>query len=122
MLYGQESGSLPEWVPALLSLMGMIVMGILSVSIVRDLVKGWFPEPERPELLPQTLGNSCKKENMTCSQSAVLPTRHPPRKKSELKYLADSPEFLTQTIKDIGYRDRIDSAFQEAIIRARQGK
>jgi len=44
------------------------------------------------------------------------------RKSSELKYLADSPEYLTQTIEDTGYRNRIDLAFQEAIIRARQGK
>ncbi len=41
---------------------------------------------------------------------------------SKLKYLPDSPEFLTQTIEDIGYRDRIDRTFMEAIERARKGE
>lgn len=44
-----------------------------------------------------------------------------PKKGTCLEFLADSPEFLTQTIEDIGYRERIDSAFQKAISRARQG-
>ncbi len=51
----------------------------------------------------------------------VIPVKSP-KKGSELEYLADSPEFLTQTIEDTGYRDRIDSAFQKAIARARQEK
>jgi uncharacterized membrane protein (UPF0127 family) len=38
----------------------------------------------------------------------------------EMDYLPDSPEFLTQTIEDIGYRDRIDNAFKEAIARSRK--
>ncbi len=38
---------------------------------------------------------------------------------SDLEYLADSPEFLTQTIEDIGYRDKLDNAFKAAIARAR---
>lgn len=195
MLSGQESAT-QDWAPALLSFTGMIVMGILSVSIVRDLVKGWFAEPEKPELIPRTLEDSSGKEKPTINQNkvevvivdkgshhklvkiykkgrvyaatyaepfptkesaladylrnprkfqpfdessmtylpaveenrdtgnrpAVIPVKYPPQKRSELKYLADSPEFLTQTIEDIGYRNRIDNAFQEAIIRARQGK
>jgi len=39
--------------------------------------------------------------------------------KDKLEYLADSPEFLTQTIDAIGYRDRLDNAFQKAITRAK---
>ena len=39
--------------------------------------------------------------------------------KGELEFLPDSPEFLAYTIDDIGYRDRIDSAFLSAIARAR---
>ncbi len=39
--------------------------------------------------------------------------------KPSLDYLADSPELLAWTIEDIGYRDRIDSAFTQAIARAR---
>lgn len=36
-----------------------------------------------------------------------------------LDYLVDSPEYLTQTIEDIGYRDKIDRAFLKAIARSR---
>jgi hypothetical protein len=38
----------------------------------------------------------------------------------DMDYLPDSPEYLTQTIEDIGYRDRIDNAFKEAIARSRK--
>jgi uncharacterized membrane protein (UPF0127 family) len=53
---------------------------------------------------------------------AVVPTgpRRPrPRRKDELEFLPDSPEFLAYTIDDIGYREKIDNAFQEAIKRAK---
>ena len=54
-------------------------------------------------------------------QRSSLP-EHPrqPRLKDELEFLPDSPEFLAYTIEDIGYRDKLDTAFQEAIARARQ--
>jgi hypothetical protein len=38
----------------------------------------------------------------------------------KLDYLPDSQEFLAYTIDDIGYREKIDRAFQEAIQRARR--
>ncbi|MDD5083066.1 MAG: hypothetical protein PHU08_06830, partial [Dehalococcoidales bacterium] len=51
---------------------------------------------------------------------AVIP-EHPrrPRPKGELEFLPDSPEFLAYTLEDIGYRDKVDSAFLGAIARAR---
>jgi len=51
---------------------------------------------------------------------AVVPehTRRPGRH-DDLELLPDSPEFLAYTIDDIGFREKIDSAFQEAISRAR---
>lgn len=51
---------------------------------------------------------------------AVIPTeprQSPPRQ--ELEFLPDSPEVLAQTIEAIGYRHKIDNAFQEAIKRAK---
>jgi uncharacterized membrane protein (UPF0127 family) len=57
--------------------------------------------------------------------SAVIPTepRRPrPRRKDELEFLPDSPEFLAYTIEDIGYREKIDHAFLGAIARARKGR
>jgi uncharacterized membrane protein (UPF0127 family) len=45
-----------------------------------------------------------------------------PRVKDEIEFLPDSPEFLAYTIDDIGYRDKIDSAFLSAIARAKGGR
>jgi len=62
-------------------------------------------------------------ETITVGQSlAVIPTEPRPRRSmpDKLEFLPDSPEFLAYTIEDIGYREKIDSAFQEAIARARQ--
>jgi uncharacterized membrane protein (UPF0127 family) len=52
---------------------------------------------------------------------AVIPIepRQRQSKANELEFLPDSPEFLAYTIDDIGYRDRIDSAFLSAIKRAK---
>ena len=53
---------------------------------------------------------------------AVAPSRprHPyPGKDNELEFLPDSPEVLAQTIEAIGYREKLDTAFQEAIARAK---
>jgi len=54
---------------------------------------------------------------------AIIP-KHPrqPRLKGEIEFLPDSPEFLAYTIDDIGYREKIDSAFLGAIARARGGR
>ncbi|MDD4985790.1 MAG: DUF192 domain-containing protein [Dehalococcoidales bacterium] len=41
------------------------------------------------------------------------------KRNDELDLLPDSPEFLAYTIDDIGFREIIDSAFKEAITRAR---
>ena len=51
---------------------------------------------------------------------AVIP-EYPrqPRHNDEIELLPDSPEFLAYTIDDIGFREIIDSAFREAIARAR---
>ena len=55
------------------------------------------------------------------SASAVIPTEpHRPRPgKEELEFLSDSPEVLAQTIADIGYREKLDNAFEEAILRVK---
>jgi uncharacterized membrane protein (UPF0127 family) len=52
---------------------------------------------------------------------AVIPIEPRQRqpKADELEFLPDSPEFLAYTIDDIGYRERIDSAFLSAIKRAK---
>ena len=52
-------------------------------------------------------------------EPAVIPVEPRPRREEDLEYLADSPEFVAQTIADIGYRDKLDTAFQEAIARVK---
>ena len=53
---------------------------------------------------------------------AIIPKHpRPTRLKDELEFLPDSPEFLAYTIEDIGYREKIDSAFLSAIARAKGG-
>jgi len=49
----------------------------------------------------------------------VIPVELRRGEKKDLEYLADSPEFLSQTIDAIGYRDRLDNTFQRAIARAK---
>ena len=49
----------------------------------------------------------------------VEPRRPRPGKEGQLEFLPDSPEVLAQTIDTIGYREKIDSAFQEAIRRVK---
>jgi len=58
-------------------------------------------------------------EDIKPHSRAVIPVEPRRRKETDLEYLADSPEFLAQTIADIGYRDKLDTAFQEAIARAK---
>jgi len=53
--------------------------------------------------------------------SVISEGRRKPRLKGELDFLPDSPEFLAYTIDDIGYREKIDSAFLNAIARAKGG-
>ena len=49
----------------------------------------------------------------------VMPQKRLP-KPDDPVFLPDSPEFLAYTIDDIGYRDKLDSAFSTAIARARR--
>jgi uncharacterized membrane protein (UPF0127 family) len=204
----------PDWTTGVITFMGFMVMGILMVSIAKDLVKGMLEEPEKkPELLPQTnprgptgtcyadawrflikegegelvhgtvfsggrrLGHAwvetssgyvwepetrkyftllsfrdafapVVESRYTAEEAAIMAARtknfgpwteeerqmylkgkspsvitkykQEPRNQGKLEFLADSPEYLTQTIDAIGYRDRIDDAFQKAIRRAKE--
>jgi len=53
---------------------------------------------------------------------AVIPVAPRPRKETDLEYLADSPEFLAQTIDNTGYRPKLENAFQEAITRIKESR
>jgi len=71
-------------------------------------------------------------EGQTFEQKEYLPKTHqvrpkapvekPKAGKTDLELLPDSPEFLAYTIEDIGYREKIDSAFQQAIARVKRSE
>jgi hypothetical protein len=79
-----------------------------AIMVARTRNFGPWTEEERRQ---------CLKEK----SPAVIP-EHPlqPKHNDELELLPDSPEFLAYTIDDIGFREIIDSAFREAISRARR--
>lgn len=62
------------------------------------------------------------KKQKEIARPAVTPVNRRSRREGELEFLPDSPEFLAYTIDDIGYRERIDSAFQQAISRAQRSE
>jgi len=70
----------------------------------------------KQQYLPHTRGGEYTEPAASAGLVAGAKTQS---KIDRLEYLADSPEFLTLTIADIGYRDKIDNAFQEAIARAK---
>ncbi len=45
-----------------------------------------------------------------------------PNQEIELRFLPDSPEFITQSINSTGYRDKLESVVREAIKRANEVK
>ncbi len=53
--------------------------------------------------------------------SVVLTKPHAPSPREELEFVSDSPELIPFTIDDIGYRDKLDSAFEGAIARVKGG-
>jgi hypothetical protein len=63
---------------------------------------------------------AAEEEQLQARTEAKYPAKQSQLKPDELEFLPDSPEFLAYTIDDIGYRDKIDRAFQEAIERARR--
>lgn len=76
---------------------------------------------ERPPEIKPAGKKPIASELITAEQPAVIPKepRQPRPGKEELEFLPDSPEYLAYTIEDIGYRDRIDSAFLQAIARTK---
>jgi uncharacterized membrane protein (UPF0127 family) len=91
----------------------------LFLEFIRDLVRlGEVISDEEAREMWEPWQRRYSKAKSPAS-AKVIPTEPQPRRKGDLEYLADSPEFLTQTIEDIGYRDKLDTTFQEAIARAK---
>jgi len=52
---------------------------------------------------------------------AVVPVEpgRRPRREEDLEFIADSPEYLTQTIDATGWREKLEQTFQEAMARVK---
>jgi uncharacterized membrane protein (UPF0127 family) len=92
-------------VSALISSMFIMVMLVMMMRVTAKMLDE--PERESVSLLPHAAvpQQRCIEKNL---------------EENDLEYLADSPEFLAYTIEDIGYRGRIDDAFQRALERTRE--
>ncbi|MFC1910462.1 DUF192 domain-containing protein [Chloroflexota bacterium] len=87
----------------------------------------WEGKLSWTEFLDIIKGGGCPECGHTITQAGtrqaavrVKEPRSPRSDKDVLEFLPDSPEFLAYTIEDIGYRDRIDSVFLEALARVKK--
>jgi uncharacterized membrane protein (UPF0127 family) len=96
------------------------VYSLLRRGERKDLDAGWpveiFESEPRAGTLEELWEVSCPESLQNVSPKGIQ--GHIPGQ--SLDYLPDSQEFLAYTIEDIGYREKIDRAFQEAIQRARR--
>ena len=102
-----------DWISPVVSFAGVVMAGTFLVNMGKTMAGAVLPQkspelyvPGRETLLP-------------AAKTGPRPCRDKPE---ELEFLPDSPEFLAYTIEDIGYRDRIDSAFLQAIARAKEAR
>jgi len=87
----------------------------------------YLESPQGQSRFREELRDAMKRHGITgpetkSSEMKLIPIEKQPCRGGDLEYLADSPEFLAYTIDDIGYRDKLDHAFQQAIARAKRIK
>jgi uncharacterized membrane protein (UPF0127 family) len=97
-----------------------LVYSLLRRGEKKDLDAGWPVEildsEPRASTLEELWEVSCPEPQQKTSPKVIQ--GHTPDQ--SLDYLPDSQEYLAYTIEDIGYREKIDQTFQEAISRARR--
>lgn len=93
---------------------------IVTVREVNELGDVWLIKQVSPR--ETTDYGWTRGEMVELLSPAVIPTApSPPSPRAELEFVADSPEFLAFTIEDIGFREKLDTAFEMAIARAKGG-
>ncbi len=137
----EEEGPLPGETPGITGFMQLAltaaVMGLFVGGMLKMYSRTALGKPKPKELPPPALEypryeylsstgmiskpGHVRHQTITGSKPpAVIPTKlrpSHPKEKTSLDFLADSPEFLAYTIDDIGYREKLDNAFQTAITR-----
>jgi uncharacterized membrane protein (UPF0127 family) len=132
-----------DWLTPVITLTGVMMLGSFLTRMGQNLSRSMSnKETKKPllygprgEVLMQTQdalvnpvakvkGNDLGRTKLAAQRRpAVIPLKTPPKSKTEtgnLEFLPDSPEFLAYTIDDIGYREKIDTAFLQAIARAKK--
>jgi len=94
-----------------------LVYDLLRKAEKKDLDAGWPIRIKRSEPRASTLDELW--QSSAQPQKSLQTRKQKSQAKEKFEFLPDSPEFLAYTIDDIGYRDRIDSAFLSAIKRAK---
>jgi uncharacterized membrane protein (UPF0127 family) len=96
-----------------------LVYNILRKDERRDLDAGWTVDIQDTEPRASILQELWEVHNseQPCNEKKGTESNPP---QNGLDFLPDSQEFLAYTIEDIGYREKIDQAFLEAINRARR--
>ena len=94
-----------------------LVYDLLKKGEKKDMDAGWPIRIKRSEPRASTLDELWQSSAQL--QKSLQTRKQKSQGKEKLEFLPDSPEFLAYTIDDIGYRDRIDSAFLGAIKRAK---
>ena len=106
-----------DWIAPVVSFAGVMMVGAFIMNMGKTMADAVFGKPKEKPVLYGSRGEGLLPQTESWQRSS-LPEQ--PRLKDELEFLPDSPEFLAYTIEDIGYRDKLDTVFQEAIARARQ--
>jgi hypothetical protein len=96
-----------------------LVTEILNHDELKDLESGWEVKIMTNEPRASVLSELWQGAQPMQKQPAVIPNQPPkePGAVSKLQFVADSPEYLAQTIDMTGWRQRIDQVFQEAVQR-----
>lgn len=94
-----------------------LVYDLLKKNEKKDLNAGWKVRIKRTEPRASILNEFW--DNSACRQPSPETLRKPVSGDC-LNFLPDSPEFLAYTLDDIGYREKIDTAFLSAIARSRR--
>jgi len=123
----QTAETQSDWLSSVTRFAGAIIAGAMLVNLSGTMAKAIFGRSKEQPIIYGSKGERLLMPEITgempgAVSQAVVP-REPrqslPGKGNDFEFLPDSPEFLAYTIDDIGYRDRIDTAFLQAIARAK---
>ena len=103
-IYIIQTGADADSISPVVSFAGLMILGTFMVNMGKTMATAMLKKPKQKPVLYGPRGER------------LLQT------KTEIEFQPDSPEFLAYTIEDIGYRDKLDNAFLQAMARAKELK